>query len=86
MEGLLVHTYHLSWPKSTNYLHDGDPTTKSLVPLDQELDKEQLNAEATCRVARVGFRTTAHGDNADPDIKITRWNNIPRMNENINKN
>ena len=47
-EGLLVHKYYISCTKSIIYLHDGDPTTKSLVPLDQELDKEQLNAEATC--------------------------------------
>ena len=54
------------------FLPEGEPTTRSFAPLGHELDIEQLNAEATCRVVRVGLRTTAHGDSADPDIKITR--------------
>ena len=49
-----------------------EPTTRLLGALDHEFDKEQLNAEATCIVVRVGFWTTAHGDNAEPDIKTTR--------------
>ena len=58
--------------KYNQSLPEGEPTTRSFTPLDHELDKEQLNAEATCNVVRVGFWTTAHGDNAEPDIKITR--------------
>ena len=68
------------------YLPEGEPTTISFVPLDHVLDKEQLNAEATCIVVRVGFRTTAHGDNAEPDIRITRWNNMPNVGDRINEN
>ena len=53
-------------------LPDDDPTTRSSETLDHELDSEQLKADATCRVVCLGFRTTAHGDKAEPDIKITR--------------
>ena len=55
-----------------NYVPEEEPTTRLLGALDHEFDKEQLNAEATCIVVRVGFWTTAHGDNAEPDIKTTR--------------
>ena len=67
-------------------LPDDDPTTRSSEPLDHELDSEQLKADATCRVVCLGFRTTAHGDKAEPDIKITRWNNIPKDENKVNAN
>jgi hypothetical protein len=63
---------YVPYRKYIKSLPEGELTTRSFAPLDHELDKEQLNAEATCSVVRVGFCTTAHGDTAEPDIKITR--------------
>ena len=69
-----------------HFIPEDEPTTRLFGPRDHEFDKEQLNAEATCIVVRVGFWTTAHGDNAEPDIKITRWNSIPIVSDRINEN
>ena len=41
------------------------------------LEVEQLNVFASWTVASVESLTTAHGERADPDIRITRWNSMP---------